>query len=56
MDKEKYVESLLLPDGDSSAKIHRAEAALERRLYKALDRLAALPAEGGKSVLDGGCG
>ena len=43
MDDEEYVASLLLLPSDCSDKIHRAEAALERRLYKALDRLLALP-------------
>jgi len=43
MDDEEYVGSLLLLPSDCSDRIHRAEAALERRLYRALDRLLALP-------------
>ena len=42
-ENDTYEASLVLPPIDCLERIHRAESALERRFYKALDRLLAIP-------------
>jgi hypothetical protein len=41
-EEEAYLASLVMPPTECSEKIHRAEAALERRLFKTLNYLLAL--------------
>jgi len=42
VEEEAYFASLVMPPTECSEKIHRAEAALERRLFKTLNYLLAL--------------
>jgi hypothetical protein len=42
VEEEAYLASLVMPPAECSEKIHRAEAALERRFYKTLNYLLAL--------------
>ena len=42
VEEEAYLASLVMPPTECSEKIHRAEAALERRFFRILDRLLAL--------------
>jgi hypothetical protein len=42
VEEEAYLASLVMPPTESSQKIHRAEAALERRFFKTLNCLVAL--------------
>jgi hypothetical protein len=42
IEESAYLFSLVMPPAESSERIHRAEAALERRLFKTLDRLLAI--------------
>jgi hypothetical protein len=41
-EEEAYLATLVMPSAECSEKIHRAEAALERRFFKILDRLLAI--------------
>ena len=41
-EEEAYLATLVMPSAECSEKIHRAEAALERRFFKTLDRLLAI--------------
>jgi len=43
-EEEAYLASLVMPSTECSEKIHRAEAALERRLFRTLNYLLALQA------------